>query len=71
MTISKLGQSLGGPLPRWATPIYSTFSNEFMPLFCYAFYLYALSIKASHPYAIKVKALKVYAFCDLCPKGKV
>ena len=71
MTTSKLGQSLSGPLPRWATPIYSRFFNEFMPLLCYAFYLYAQSIRASNHYDFKVKALKFYAFCDLCPKCKV
>ena len=61
MTYSKLGQSLGGPLPRWATPTCCRFFNEFMPLICYAFYLYAKSIKASHHYAFQVKALKIYA----------
>ena len=61
MTISKLDQSLGGPLPRWAMPTYSRFFNEFMPLICYAFYLYAQSIKASHHHAFEVKALKIYA----------
>ena len=66
MTILKVGQSLGGPLPRWATPTYSRLFNEFMPLICYAFYLYAKSIKASHHYAFKVKALK-----NLCPDSKV
>ena len=71
MTISEFGQSLGGPLPRWATPTCCRFFNEFMPLLCYAFYLYAKSIKASHHYAFKVKALKIYAFCDLCPASKV
>ena len=61
MTILKVGQSLGGPLPRWATPTYSRLFNEFMPLICYAFYLYAQSIKASHHHAFQVKALKIYA----------
>ena len=43
-----MGHSPGGPLV-----------VDF--LICYAFYLYAQSIKASHRYAFQVKALKIYA----------
>ena len=44
---------------------------RWLPLFCYAFYLYVQSINPSNNYSFKVKALKIYAFCDLCPDSKV
>ena len=68
---SKWGKSLDGPLPGGPRPIPSSNFDKSMPLLCYAFYLYAQSIKASNHYAFQVKALFCLCLYSNSPDSKV
>ena len=66
-----MGQKPRWATPRWATPIFSSNFDKSMPLLCYAFYLYAKSIKASNHYAFQVKALFCLCLYSNSPDSKV